>query len=142
MTINKERLLKLATFLDGLPDDAFHFGTWIHGGADLPERYVLQDVTNALNCGTTACALGWCTAIPDFRALGVVFDKWGDVVLMKDGDVKGDWMDAARELFGINENEAKRLFLPSYGMDDEKLPEDATAKDVAEHIRNFVAEHE
>ncbi len=60
------RLLKLADFLESLPRNRFCLERWVgRGWEGKPD----------LSCGTTACALGWATTIPEFRKLGVRMKK-------------------------------------------------------------------
>ncbi len=49
------RLLKLASFLETVPDEKLDLSTWALGE----------------NCGASGCALGWACMIPEFRALGL-----------------------------------------------------------------------
>lgn len=141
---NKERLLRLATFLDALPEERFNFRTWVGGDwKGMPD----------LSCGTTACALGWAATMPD---MGLTLDsatQWG--IRMNGGS---EPIDAACDAFGITESEAKKLFIPRDQVDpsedidfdgelsddaiadylDQFQPEKASARDLANHIRRFV----
>lgn len=144
----KRRLLKLAKFLERLPKKRFDFGQWV--GDDWKGK-------KDLSCGTTACALGWATAIPSFRKAGLRLKSYGftsyprgGYVTLKGHDNSLSSEEAAAQVFGITENEATYLFNPdmdSQGLDDalaERLslhdapPSDASAKQVAKHIRRFV----
>jgi hypothetical protein len=157
--IHKERLLKLADFLDTIPEKSFYFGSWV-------ENWKGEQAMSP-SCGTTACAFGWATAIPEFQALGLRFceAKHGGVGLTtKIGEVIGEvnagpWpmtVQAAEDIFGLSERDMRWLFTPceytrsedseedhwshlgpDYGRDD-KPYEDAPPSVVAEHIRTFV----
>jgi hypothetical protein len=132
--VNKRRLLKLAVFLDTLPPKRFNFGHWVgmawKGNQDL-------------SCGTTACAIGWCPTIPAFRRLGlriVRIDGEPAVVFKgqrRDSAIQATFRAAGR-LFQLTENEVDYLFTPTIWTNDPGLPEHATAKQVARHIRKFV----
>ncbi len=138
---SRRRLLVLADFLDALPPRRFDYSSWV--GMDwkgLPD----------LSCGTTACALGWATAIPEFQALGLRLVKT-DLSHSFSRVMLGDYntnSSAAAIVFGITSDEADYLFLPGelppYERRSGKLEEspdaEASAKDVAQHIRDFVAE--
>jgi hypothetical protein len=134
------RLLKLAEFLEQLPRKRFNFGDWV--GPDW------KGAKN-LSCGTTACALGWATAIPEFRRLGLALFPYENM----DGQIQGGHIglthddmagehEAAEHVFGLDvENgEFEQLFMPTDdGYDGTSgLPASATAKQVARHIRAFV----
>ncbi len=127
----KKRLLKLADFLDKLPPKRFDFGQWV--GDDWGGK-------PDLSCGTTACALGWSCAMPEFRRLGLYLNENGDVALR--GHDYPDEVEASGFIFGLSPEEHQRLFIPQRDpkCDVDQLPEDATAKQVAKHIRKFVRE--
>jgi hypothetical protein len=135
------RLLKLAAFLEKLPDNRFDYGLWVgpnwKGDADFL-------------CGTTACALGWATTMPEFRSLGLVMDR---VRVVKDEKTGKYGHQAAVRVFGLTANESDYLFTPRkplYGdlsdfscslpiVDKNLSPSSgATPRDVAYHIRRFV----
>lgn len=115
------RLLVLAEFLETkVPASAFDLSDW--------------------NCGTSACAVGWATTIPEFRLLGLRLrtDKGQShlyPILWESGTLAPliGW-DAVCVIFDINEFQADGLFeIGSY----EELP---TPRSVAANIRTFVAE--
>ena len=130
-------MLKLADFLQKLPDNRFDYNHWV--GEDWKGR-------PDLSCGTVACALGWSTAMPSFRKLGAYIDFDRQVRLK--GDPCSYSYTVAHKIFGLEYNEYEYLFTPN-GFLSEDFPyfgnlksapdEDATAKDVAKHIRKFVA---
>lgn len=133
-----ERLLRLAEFLEALPPKRFDYCKWV--GTDW-----LGDAE--LSCGTTACALGWATTMPEFRKLGLRLETesfaWvsnnrrGVVVDMKN-ERRGS--DAAMRVFALTHHEACFLFLPEYYYMKKTSPgRGARPKTVAKHIRRFVA---
>jgi hypothetical protein len=134
--MNKERLLKLAEFLDGLDDSKFNF-------AHVVETY------NPLNCcGTVCCAMGWTPVVfPDIV-------KWcgGDdvynhnnICLIK-GSGSPSYVDVATHLFDIPREDASGLFTPTlqyeiicrYERDLPIVGHDATPDEVADLIRKYV----
>jgi hypothetical protein len=147
MLIHFDRLLTLADFLDTVPEEQFCFAMWVD------DNYNGRPLRG---CGTTACAMGWATQIPEFQALGLALvdlarpyrpnmfepailgtDKAGMATITNRG------LAAARFLFGLTHAQACRLFMPhddEYDDDENSLSEEATAKQVAEHIRRFVRE--
>jgi hypothetical protein len=142
--IHKARLLKLADFLDKVPPQRFNFASWVDGNG---WEQGLLDV----GCGTTACALGWATAIPEFQALGLVFQKFEIAsgmpthVRLKDDAQENFWeatVNACNFLFGLDHDDTLYLFTPDEESDsDGRLPRDASPRDVADNIRSFVRDH-
>lgn len=144
--IYKNRLLLLASFLENLPEGRFNYGHWV--GKDWQGK---QD----FSCGTTACALGWATAIPELADAGLIMVKGenigrnGGVVCLRSEAKKEGFVlnyyhanKAAEHVFDLNEDEFNFLFIPDseentmYGR---RMPnERASAKEVAAHIRFFV----
>lgn len=134
------RLLRLAQFLHELPRHRFNYETFVgsrwEGAQDL-------------SCGTTACALGWAATMPEFRRLGlrllrVTENGAGSVThtSLKDTYKSDEPFEAASIVFGINTDEAIYLFAP--GVDGDRGLKSspsggATPKQVAAHIRQFVA---
>ncbi len=139
------RLLVLADFLEKLPDERFNFG-----------HIVSRDWAGdqGLSCGATACALGWCPSIPEFRSLGIsLFRDTArpteiGIRLPDDDPCPGDSLkhslEVAGRLFGLSDFGAEWLFMPNTphdeSDDDESPGSDASATEVATHIRRFVAE--
>ncbi len=131
--MHAKRLLKLADFLDALPRGRFSYSTWV--GKNWKGK---QD----LSCGTTACALGWATTMPEFRKLGLRLfppqDGMGARVGLKNRPGTDEY-DAAGEVFGLGFYDTQELFVPGDRGED-KPGDKATAKQVAKHIRRFVDE--
>jgi hypothetical protein len=125
----RDRLLLLADFLDQLPPERFDFRHWV--GSD-------WEGDPELSCGTTACALGWATTIPEFRKLGLSMCKPREEDLRGYVTLNGrqDSWAAGKEIFGIGAASFDYLFIPHGGEDG--LEEEASAKQVAARIRRFV----
>ena len=142
--MNKEKLLKLASFLDELPEHRFFYGSWVGstwGGKE------------DLSCGTTACALGWAATIPEFREEGLRLKRTHGglaYISLPRGNGYGDYEDteAGSVFFEIDRAEAYHLFQPNDALGNHVSPgSTASAQDVAAHIRWFVdvkerAEHD
>lgn len=131
--VYKRRLLKLADFLEKLPPRRFDFRKWV--GDDWGGK-------PDLSCNTTACAFGWATTIPSFRRLGLVltenddrFSEFRFVVGLK-GSTNSTY--AGKVIFGLDYLEFEQLFVPGLE-DNNQLSFFATAKQVAKHIKKFVA---
>ena len=131
-------LLLLADILDRVPRKRFDYTCWVgsdwHGMPDL-------------SCGTTACALGWATTSPEIASLGLRLKKtytlWPAAVVCDTDHGVVTAYSAAAYVFGISAKQAEYLFCP-----ETRLPssgktrspgDDATAQEVAAHIRAFVA---
>ncbi len=136
--VHKRRLLLLADFLEKLPPERFDFNRWVgwnwRGAPDI-------------SCGASACALGWATTIPELHEAGLrlsIDRVEGIGVIHLASDVDFEFSDgpprASRVVFGLSSREHERLFLPYTGIDDEngRLSREASAKQVADHIRQFV----
>lgn len=111
------RLNVLARKLDTVPEVRFNYRRWV--GSDWRGK-------PDLSCGTTACALGWATTIPEFVALGLRLgcDAEGEGYVHMEGEA------------------ADFLFIPGEYLDGDLSPNGyATASDVADHIRSFIAKH-
>jgi hypothetical protein len=127
------RLLKLAAFLEKLPRKRFDYGKWARW-----DSTDAADLSGAPSCGTAACALGWATTMPAFRRLGLYMNSPGNIwAIPAVRGTKRYGIDAARRIFGISGSDAMRLFVAG---EFNGLSVDATAKQVAKHIRKFVAE--
>lgn len=122
-------LRRLAFYLrNDVRDERFNLATWV-GNDDVP-----WEGMDDLSCGTTACAMGWATTIPEFKELGLrlernSFSGQGYLVF---GEKKH--FSAAAEFLDITEKEAEYLFNP------DKYPEedDTTRLEVCERIEAFV----
>ena len=142
-----DRLLKLAAFLDKMKPSKFDYST-------------IYDT----NCKTTGCAMGWCPVVfpGSFQYGEVPFEKntkydednkevevLGYGVCLKSKPVKTPGFRtsilSAQKFFGLTKDESHALFASfNEDWDVKKLPGlkvlglNATAKQVASHIRNFV----
>jgi hypothetical protein len=130
--MNKERLLRLAEFLEKeVPKDRFYYNHWVgHDWRGMDD----------LSCGTTACALGWAATIPEFHEAGLRLLKghkrvdgtyygYVGVVNAQGTPISWDSFNAAMNFFEVPYGMAEFLFVP---LSDE---DDATAEDVAVKIR-------
>jgi hypothetical protein len=123
--VGNQRLLKLAAFLEKLPPKRFDYGSFVgdswQGKPDL-------------SCGTTACAMGWAVAMPEFKRLGFVLGQsWGfPIVKNRQGHFIG-FYDAGTTMFGLSNDDYDALFIPNSA-----AAEKYSAKTVAKKIRAFV----
>lgn len=92
--LHRERLAILRDFLRNLklaPDQKFNMGTW--------GRHSIDELPTELMCGTTACAAGWATTIPEFKAAGLKL-RWESRV-WKHGQHEGGNYEAVVEVDGM-----------------------------------------
>lgn len=124
-------LTELVELLDTLPPERFDYNVWVgrdwKGAPDL-------------SCGTTACAAGWATTLPSFQSTGLRL-RGRTVVCGDVGVLDGDGVDAMAEALGISVGDAEFLFSPDVDRYGRQSPgADASAVEVAAHIRRFLAE--
>lgn len=134
--MNKRRLEALCRKLDTIPRKRFNYSHWVD---------VDWEGKPDLSCGTSACALGWATTVPCLRQAGLrlVKDNAGSYVSLRGSRLNQDddpSISAAKHVFDITYDEAYYLFIPK---DDfiggaAKPGAEATAKQVARHIRKFI----
>ena len=153
------RLLRLADFLmTSVPGIRFDYGSWV--GSDWKGK-------PDLSCGTTACALGWGTTMPELRELGLrlfkrsaqqhsvnssfplmfVGQRYREAIGAYDPGVAIDmWNEAClacAEIFAVDEDETMLLFSPADCDEESYKPgPQAHPADVAKHIRMVVAERQ
>ncbi len=135
LATSNRRLLKLADFLQTLPRQKFDYTSWIGDN---------WNGESLMTCGTTACALGWATAMPEFRRVGLQMEKIHDdydprsfygQVCLKDNPGCGE-EEAGMQVFGLTSDEFNFVFVP---VNLENRNENgATPKQVASKIRKFV----
>jgi len=112
------RLTKLADYMDSLPPSArdhFDMGAWFTHSGNHPLSVKTPAKEHFLDCGSTACALGWASTMPYFRrlGLGLVYEESDDEgyegagELFFDGHrVQWDGMD----WLGLTQVQAEHLF--------------------------------
>lgn len=111
--MNKERLLKLADFLDTVPEEKLKMGDW------------------ESECGTAYCAFGWACQIPEFQEAGLELSGSNYRPYPKFGRYEG--YEASAYFFDILIRDALYLFDPM-AYDGE-----ITLGDVTGRIRGLVA---
>jgi hypothetical protein len=117
-TPNKNRLLELATHLEsGQLGATFNFGVFYQ----------------PLPCGAMACALGECLTVWPYQ-----WGLNGNLPTLKGTRLLSP-LQAAREWFELDIEQARYLFLPSDPAtgNNSGMPATATRERVARHIRNF-----
>jgi len=166
------RLVKLAQHLATIPEQYFDLSTFAEGDVvqtDYIDKVGLKTDTfdqkcsarqlAEVNCGTTACALGWGATIPAFRRAGLslvvnieskyertlygIYKKSTDLSMLNgsvnyeapDGSVY-DGFEAGSEFFGLTGSESCYLFDPySYAVYEHNIP------GVIEHIAKVLADY-
>lgn len=143
--MNAKRLLKLAEFLDTLPRQKFKFST-VADERGKSMREALK--AGKTRCGTVGCALGWAPVVfprllrwvevrkwfPDDKAMYAVCHRSDTRTQVPASQMWPETRATAAAVFGLWEADVQFLFQP----EDSGLGEDATPKQVARHIRQFV----
>lgn len=66
-------------------------------------------------CGTSGCAVGWATTIPEFKRAGLhLASVVGSSTLCEPKFGRSGGFEAAERFFGLSYNEANYLFAPEY----------------------------
>jgi hypothetical protein len=125
--MRKDRLLKLADFLETVPAKSFSLGAWQLHPATKPEGKRQGE------CGFAGCAVGWAVHAKLFRGLKFTEDEYSPQPQYLG---RYDW-EAVAKLFDIETcgltGEAEQLFMGT------NYPgRDATPKQVAKRIRELV----
>lgn len=137
-TFHAQRLMKLARFIHALPENKFGFASLVKG-KDKPRK--------ELDCGSTACAIGWCPILWPKEVEYVNGARFGEdyAVLPKNADPQSvyDCIGATAEhLFALDADEASALFHPysQSGFPElTRLTGSASSKSVAQNIAMFVS---
>lgn len=126
--MRKDRLKRLADFLQIVPEERFDMQRWV--GDDFKG-------SPDLSCGTSACAVGWATTIPEFREAGLHldFDPDDELAWIATPVYQGwEGYDAAAQFFEIPRGQAEHLF-GSFHFDDKP-------SDVARRIFKMIEDEE
>jgi len=125
------RLSLLAWYLRSVPRQYFRLMSWVYRNGSNFDNGLLKNI----ECGATACAIGWAAHIPEFRKLGFeLFYNGGAVVPSYKGT--RNW-EAVQNFFGLTSSEALHLFsMYSYPKENGTLP-----FEVANRIDKFVADY-
>ena len=104
----QERFRNLIRVLENVIENEllFDLGTW--SDAATPEI--------ALECGTSACAIGYAAIDPYFRGIGLHLELEPDKQWLVPVYNEKSLFAAAAELFGINIHDANLLFSPDHYM--------------------------
>jgi len=129
-------LRELAALLDSLPADRFDYAMWVGNSWQGNE---------ALSCGTTACAAGWATTLPNYRAAGLYMRaRWPSSGIVVDRHSCLAGCDAMASVLAISEADAEWLFMPCtwHPVWPRSPSTDASAAEVASHIRYYLCMHD
>lgn len=120
--MNTERLLKLADFLETVPEQAFTLDAWEARAASKPEGDKQGE------CGFAGCAMGWAAHAKLFP--GLILENGSPVYRVNDYVRLG--FGAAEVVFDIPFSSAVWLFYRQH------YTVDPTPADVAQRIRTFL----
>ena len=143
--IYKDRLLKLAMFLEKLPPRKFNLESFTTIEGPLPSQDLIKD----FSCGTTGCAVGWCPVVfPKFCKYSSPVKDYNDkltcAIIAKNNPnnyidnqrVTNSSFAWASGFFGINKSYCDYLFLPFHYRKGHRGP-----KSVASRIRDLVVKN-
>lgn len=129
--MNEEKLIpdtnlirQLADYIEEIPKKRFNFAHWFHGIIEL------LTLKAPLDCGTTACALGWATTMKVFKDKGL--RVCGSSIALKDDRSENA---IAHKVFGVSADVFHRLFVPS-----DACKAAATGRQWATHARKIADE--
>lgn len=147
--IHEANLLKVADLLDSLKPEEFNYADQV--------TETSCDTTTTGICGTCCCAWGWVPRLfPNLAhwskdGAGTIFVASSDPALAGYGDsIIDHTLALSKKLFGIKMNEFDddkdewlQVFQPNFiskwAKDGCSPASDATASEVADHIRRFIA---
>lgn len=125
-TPNFELLKDAHAIIDGMPAENVNLNSW-------------RRTDRGATCGTIACAGGWLTLHPQFKALGLLYARSAENVIFKnpvDGNITHTGWSALAQVFSLTKEDAERLFGGAWL---EPLP---THRSVfLRRIRDFLEEH-
>lgn len=128
----KQRLLTLVRYMEALPKKANgHFNMDAHWAEHRGPHALSGTVTKRtlMDCGTSACAMGWAGAIPSFRKAGLRLE-WVDVGW---NQFRAHFdADKAREFFDLTEHRFWKLF------NNDNPERDSTPKKWAKRARLLI----
>lgn len=146
-TVGNNRLLKLAEYLDTIPNKEFKMDSWMGKRTGdyfsrkyIDQKFVKQGVCHNIRkltseCGYAACAVGHAAGIPAFRKAGFklvpTYSGWMDPMYGE----HLNW-DAVEEFFALNYSDAQHLFAEDSYNNPRLRP-----TTVANRIRKFVKDH-
>lgn len=119
-----ERLRTLYSVIAGIPSKVIEMDRWRVGPhqENSDKKFIRSAVktitknekSNPYDCGTSACALGWACAYPEFKAQGLKFKNGSPSFREASVDSWGwqDGFEVGSKFFGISHTEASHLFVP------------------------------
>lgn len=103
-----ENLRTLYAVMRGVPDEAVDLRHWRRNSTHTNEQLLANVGSNALGCGTAACAVGWACAYPEFNKQGLTWVDHMPTLLLSGHHKLHNW-EAVFRFFGV-EDEAFFLF--------------------------------
>lgn len=139
--VQANRLVKLANFLENLPDENWDYSTIRTYNKSVCEI----DETRKISCGTTACAIGWTPNVfPEHIGCKVtyssVYESIIDLTVYLKKDKNLDIRYWAADFFGLSRREVELVFLAKdcYNFYGVLNPEKVTRKMVANKLYEIV----
>jgi len=97
--IRTDLLETLKEFLKSIPAERFNLLFWRN--KSVKTGLFISDMELYTDCGTSACAMGWAAALPEFKEAGLSFEGTSIVLRNKDGDLLHEDFYAVKEVFGF-----------------------------------------
>lgn len=120
--LRDHRLRTLYQMMSGIPESVIYMNCWRDAGRDsavpavpkLTDRALLRRTVKDPECGTTACALGWACAYPEFKAAGLKFSTHLGYPVFKGGGQYRYYHEAGAAFFGLTQKQSVDLFGVEY----------------------------
>lgn len=103
------RLVQLMNIVEQIPENHFNLNHW----ADDDHSHDKKDLNTAIDCGTSACAVGWAViGVPVWKRHFILTED-GDLEVRKNNETTEGIFAEVGKFLGIEESEANWLFDPS-----------------------------
>jgi hypothetical protein len=107
--MNKEKVLKLASFLESLDGERFDISSWAtipnYSGASSPVKRFIDYTDSKGTCGTTACLAGWATYLS--------YEEGN--IDPEDSEYNFNYLSLACDWLGLDYNASELLFYVDEG---------------------------
>ena len=131
--MRKDRMEKLAKFLETLPNENFYMGSWM---SNVPDEFVGTDKcftkSQAISCGTACCIAGWAAFVGGNRLCA------DENVRTASGKNLGHVTQWAQRYLGLTERQEDRLFYTSGWPDQFRKEYSETNTQAAARIRYMI----
>ena len=108
-SVGNERLRTLYAMMVGIPSQEVNLDAWRRSRTD---GKVDDNALFEHKCGTTACAIGWACAYPEFKAAGLKAGEDGEPLVINAGNgyIKAAGWGAVQRFFDLGHMQATDIF--------------------------------